>query len=382
MPTPPISAELAREAYEAIQRFPTKKEAAESLGIHPNTMVSRAQRHIQYEAQDPAIAESMEAVNTGMVPRLAWAKTKNPDGTSYSVLLKPEELPDDTLERIRTAFEGMKPAAPVVAPESVNSDLLTVYPLMDLHFGMRAWGKETGGPNYDTTQARSDIEYAFEKVLNLTPNSERAVIILGGDTLHADDTNAETPASKHKLDVDGRHFDVLDKAISALVYIITRVQERHQDVTVRVLRGNHDPHSHLVLTFALFERYRNCSRVTIEKDARDLFMTQWGEAAIFAHHGDKAKPERLTLYLSDVCPFWSATRHRYALTGHVHHDAAKDVGPLRWESLRAFCPPDSYAASMGYSARRALQALTFDKRDGLVLRAIDPIERPLPDTPT
>ena len=37
--------------------------------------------------------------------------------------------------------------------------------------------------------------------------------------------------------------------------------------------------------------------------------------------------------------------------------------------------PDAYAAGMGYAARRALQALTFDKIDGLVLRAIDPVER-------
>ena len=61
------------------------------------------------------------------------------------------------------------------------------------------------------------------------------------------------------------------------------------------------------------------------------------------------------------------------LTGHVHHDQAKDIGPLRWESLRAFAPPDAYAASMGYGARRALQSITFDAEDGMVLRAIDPI---------
>ncbi len=83
----------------------------------------------------------------------------------------------------------------------------------------------------------------------------------------------------------------------------------------------------------------------------------------------------MALYLSDVCPVWSEARHRHYLTGHVHHDAAKDFGPLRWESLRAFAPPDAYAASMGYAGRRALQSLTFHKHDGLVLRALDPIER-------
>jgi hypothetical protein len=116
-------------------------------------------------------------------------------------------------------------------------------------------------------------------------------------------------------------------------------------------------------------------RVEVDKSPRDLFMLQWGKCAIFAHHGDKGKPQQMALYLSDVCPFWSDTRHRHYLVGHVHHDHAKDLGPLRYESLRAFCPPDAYAASMGYGGRRALQSMTFDRRDGLVLRALDPIER-------
>jgi hypothetical protein len=131
----------------------------------------------------------------------------------------------------------------------------------------------------------------------------------------------------------------------------------------------------MVLTFALGERYREDHRVTVDKSPRDLFMLQWGRCAIFAHHGDLGKPQQMALYLSDICPFWSATRHRHYLTGHTHHDHAKDLGPLRWESLRAFCPPDAYASSMGYGGRRALQSLTFHKQDGLVLRALDPIER-------
>ena len=216
---------------------------------------------------------------------------------------------------------------------------------------------------------------AFAKVLALVPASREAVLLLGGDTLHADDDKAETPQSKHKLDVDSRQFKVIDTAIEVMAEIVGLLLAKHSILTIRVLRGNHDPNSHRVLTFALAERYRDEPRVTVEKDPRDLFMKQWGKSAIFAHHGDRAKPDRMALYISDICPFWSETRHRHYLVGHVHHDHAKDIGPLRYESLRAFCPPDSYAAGMGYGPRRALQALTFHNHDGLVLRALDPIER-------
>jgi hypothetical protein len=104
-------------------------------------------------------------------------------------------------------------------------------------------------------------------------------------------------------------------------------------------------------------------------------MFQWGRSAIFSHHGDKGKPEQMVRYFSDICRFWSDTRHRHYFTGHVHHDQAKDFGAIKWESLRAFCPPDAYAASMGYASRRALQSITFHKVDGIVARAYDPIER-------
>lgn len=48
---------------------------------------------------------------------------------------------------------------------------------------------------------------------------------------------------------------------------------------------------------------------------------------------------------------------------------------MKWESLRAFAPKDAYAAGMGYTSRRSLQSLTFDKQDGLVNRSYDPVER-------
>lgn len=288
---------------------------------------------------------------------------------------KAERSEEEFLERVQSAFREIPAAEPVEPPASVLDDLLTVWPVMDLHLGMKAWAAETGDVDYDLNIACHDLRYAFAKVLALTPASKEAVLILGGDSLHADDDRAETPQHKHKLDVDGRQFKVIDTAIGILAEIIETLLAKHEKLTVRVLRGNHDIHAHLVLTFALAERYRNEPRIEVEKTPRDLFMKQWGRAAIFSHHGDKAKPDRMALYISDVCPFWSETRHRYYLTGHVHHDHTKDLGALRYESLRAFCPPDAYAASMGFGARRALQALTFHKQDGLVLRATDPIER-------
>lgn len=348
----------------------TMREIAEDLGISDRTL-----RRYRASLPDKAIEEAKAAVHTTLEPALVWAKTKNEDGTSFSVLLKPQVYSESTLERIREVFDGIVPADPVSPPDQVMSDLLTLYPLMDAHIGMMAWGRETGDADYDLKLAAQDMRHAFTQVTALAPASDTALLIVGGDYTHQDDTRAETPASKHKLDVDGRFYKVLDEAIRILVEAVDILLRKHRTLHVRVLRGNHDEHAHLIITFALYERYRNEPRIRVEKEPRDLFMMQWGRSAIFAHHGDKAKPQQMALYLSDICPFWSETKHRHLFTGHVHHDQAKDVGPLRFESLRAFCPPDAYAASMGYGGRRALQAVTFHKQNGLVLRALDPIER-------
>lgn len=372
-----------QQALEAYARHGSISAATKEMGMDRRDFLRLLDRAgLDAEARqklrvDPAIADSMAAAGTNMVPSLAWVKVAATEGQpGYSVMLRPEgEQPEAVADRIRAALEGMKPADPVVPPESVMADLCAVYPLMDAHVGMMAWGRETGSQDYDLEHAAKDMRHAFAKVLAMTPPARQAVLLIGGDYFHSDDTRAETPASRHKLDVDGRFYKVLDVGIGIIAETVHQLLQKHANLLVRVLRGNHDPHSSMMLNFALAERYRNEPRVMVEKDPRDLFMMQWGKCAIFAHHGDKGKPQQMALYLSDVCPFWSQTRHRHYLTGHVHHDHAKDLGPLRYESLRAFCPPDAYAASMGYGGRRALQSMTFHKQDGLVLRALDPIDR-------
>jgi len=377
----PRSPELLQKTWAAyIEHGEVTAKAARALDMPVETVrcILLECRKKGFHLSDGAMNAVNSAGLSGVEARGGWIHNYDDAGrkTGATRWNAPEAEVEDYLDKIRTAFDGIRAAEPVVAPDSVMGDLITVYPLFDVHLGMLAWGAETGAQDYDTKIAVGDMRYAFAKIHALTPQSRSAIVLLGGDFFHADNDDAVTKKSKHHLDVDGRQFKVLETGIQLIAETIDTLLNKHEDITIRVLRGNHDEDSHKVMTFALFERYRNEPRVVVEKDPRDLFMKQWGRCLISAHHGDKAKAERLTLYLSDVCPYWSATRHRFMFTGHIHHDSAKDVGPLRWESLRAFCPPDSYASGMSYATRRALQSITFHKNDGLVQRNADPIERP------
>lgn len=343
----------------------TRAQIAERMGLTVRQVKSR----LSAAARDPAIQGAMDAIGSGMEPSTVWVKT---DG--YSVMLRPDKSKGVTLDDIAEAFDNVTPAPPIGPPSSVMEDLLTVYPLFDVHFGMLSWGEETG-EDYDTKLASSDMAQAMAKTCALTPESHTALLLIGGDFFHADDGNAETPASKHKLDVDGRHNRVIDLGVDLLANTVETLLRKHNIVRVKVLRGNHDEHSHIVLRVAMSQRYRNEPRVIVDDGKADLFHMAWGVGLIAAHHGDRSKPERLALEIADTCREWSTTSHRYVFTGHVHHTQVKDMGAIQWESLRAFCPRDAYAAGHHYSSRRQMQSITFHKDDGLVLRAYDPVRR-------
>lgn len=380
MPTPPLSDQDKRDVVNLwMDHGRSVRAAAAASGMNYNTYKYRLDtaKRDGY-AQSKGVASVISKSN--LLPaeaRGGWIHAYDDDGKKIAATrwANQDDAQDseDRLAAIRAAFEGMTPAEPVIPPDRVADDLCNLFPLYDVHFGMHAWGKETGGDDYDIKLAERDIVAGFERVLNLAPMAEHGVLLIGGDFFHADDNTAQTPASHHQLDVDGRMFKVLETAVRVLSYVIGRIQSRHRKTTVRVLRGNHDEHSHMVLTFALAERFGRDSSIDIQKDPRDLFMFQWGRAAIFAHHGDKQKPVDLVLKLADACPFWSQSPHRYAYTGHRHKLAADRIGGVYWEQLDPFCPPDSYGST--WTNRRGLRAETFHRHSGRVLTAHDPLER-------
>jgi hypothetical protein len=365
-------------ALEAYNRLGQYVLVAKELGI-PNTTAERWVKRAK--AWDVAPQGQRDAVEITKLDygtaRGGWIKT-NAAGevTGHSVRWtapQDDTATDDLLDRITAAFSSVVASVAVRPPAHVSAELCNVLPLYDVHWGMAAWSGETGGDDYDLELARSDLIGGLERVLEIAPQAETCVILVGGDFFHANDNTAQTQKSKHVLDVAARMFRVIDTAIDALKYVITRALEHHESVVIRVLRGNHDEDSCKILAFALREWLRDNNRASIDMDQRDLFQFQWGRAAIYGHHGDKGKPEGFALKLADVSPFWSACKFRYAYTGHKHKLQAERIGGLYWERLDPFAPSDDYGST--WVNRRALKIDTYHKSRGRVGTYLDPIER-------
>ena len=282
MPTPRLSDDLAREAYQAwVDCHHSQEQAAKALGINYNTFRHRlATAKARGFADDPAIRDAKAAVGTGLNPVLAWAKTKNEDGTSYSVLLRPEPVAVDSLiDQIRDALDGFPPIPEIHAPQHADADLLTLYPIADAHIGLLAWGKETG-EDYDIGTARDRLVNWMGRCVQSSSTSGTAVVLDVGDLLHADAQTNQTPNSKHALDVDTRHYRTVETTIATMAAAIEIAAARHARVIVRILPGNHNPTSYLAIMFALAERYRDTPHIEVQKVPGEFFAYQFGRVLL------------------------------------------------------------------------------------------------------
>lgn len=254
------------------------------------------------------------------------------------------------------------------APVAPLGELLTVYPLPDLHLGMYAWRPETGD-SYDADIAVARTVEMIGALLAQAPASRDCVLLGLGDYFHANDATAATPASKHRLDVDGRWPKVYRAGAQLVVRLVSLLAAKHQRVEIVMLPGNHDPDASTCLTVALSMFYAAHGRVTVHEEPGIAWYRRHGRVLLGATHGHTMRPDRMAMMLAADRPeCWGQAEHRHFFFGHIHHETAKEVGPVRVESFSTPASRDAYAGGAGYRPGRALSAITFHAEHGEVLR--------------
>lgn len=368
---------LQRDALERHDRLKSIRAVAAEMGLS----FSATQQHIASARFKLSVPEGIRdaAAATGLdLATLShgWIKAKGEDGApDVSGFFKTPRAPEDFAERIRAVFEDMTPAPVVAPPKRCDADLLTLYPLFDVHLGMLSWGRETG-EDYDLTVASTQLRASMAGLIVDSPEAAAAVLLVGGDWYHGNDQTNATPRSRHVLDVDGRHFKVLETGIVLLGDLIDAALHKHAHVIVRVLPGNHDPVSCISLVLAIAQRYRLNPRVTVDRDPGEVWAMAWGRCLIAGNHGHRVKFDRMALWLAEH-RLWRYGQSRHCFFGHEHHEAVKDVGGVRCERLRPFAPRDAHSAGGGFAGHRGLQAITFCKVRGRRGTVIDEMLRPL-----
>ena len=358
--------ERQQQAVDAYAAHGNMREAAASMDVAYSTFNELYHKGKAKLDLDPAIADSMTAVGTGLVPALAWAKTKNPDGTSYSVLLKPaKEATQDILDRIASAFSDIPAAPPIIQSEHSQAGKIAFFPHSDVHIGIDI-DEDRGGRDYTPEIAVERLRDGFSQLHASIPACETAIILNNGDLTHANDDRDVTVKSQHRLKVKGSHRSNLNLAVNATAWQIDMALQRSERVIYRPNRGNHDPNTPDTISIALGMRYANEPRVTIDTSEREIWVYQKGLVFLSAWHGDKLKAPAVCANLPGLFPKqFGDSRFWYGFTGHYHGPASGVHGAINWWQLPSVCSPDQHSADANYTDDAAMRAMMFDERCGL-----------------
>ena len=299
----------------------------------------------------------------------------NSDGEIISQYIKTKQDqvdPELVLRVFKDAITAEPPRARTLVPppsrEPLRTDLMCVYPMGDPHIGLLSWGKETGEP-FDLAIAERNLTGAVDKLVHLAPASETALIVNLGDFFHADNMDARTWRSGHKLDVDSRWAKVLRIGINIMNRIVDRALEKHAKVRVINEIGNHDDHSAIMLSLCMEQRWLGNPRVEIDISPQPFHYHRFGSVFIGTHHGNLVKPDKLGgVMATDRAREWGETKFRYWLTGHVHHESKKEFPGYLWETFRTLAARDAYAHSSGYRSQRSMVCDVHHVDQGRVLR--------------
>lgn len=152
-----------------------------------------------------------------------WVKTQLDQEQSFEAL-------QAFIEGLAEGVKGLSPC--IEPPAHVASDLLTVYPLGDPHFGMFAMAEECG-EDFDLGIAEAHTKAAIDRLVGCAPPSETALVLPLGDIMHNDNNTNRTPRSGASLDVDSRWSKILQVTLRSMIYCIMRALTRHENVIVR-----------------------------------------------------------------------------------------------------------------------------------------------------
>lgn len=267
-------------------------------------------------------------------------------------------------EWVSWLIQDAKGLAPLVAPPTVSDDdLLAVYPMGDPHFGMYAWAQEAGD-DFDLDIAERLTTQAIDRLVASAPPASTALIAELGDFFHADNKDARTPHSGHALDVDTRWAKVMQIGLRAMIHVIRRTLEKHALVIVRIVAGNHDPHSSYALALALDAYFHSEPRVKVDLSPSPFWYFRFGKVLIGVTHGDTCKPAELPgIMAADRASDWGETLYRYWYTGHIHHKSQSEFPGVVQESFRTLAAKDAWHAGR-YRSGREMQCIVHLKNYG------------------
>ena len=251
---------------------------------------------------------------------------------------------------------------------------MLVFGLYDVHIGALAWEAECGennNTNLGVERCKNAVDDLMREVAPY--NIERAVVPVGNDIAHFDNFKIETSSGNHTMDSDSRYPKIVVACHDVLAYQIDSLLADVEQVTVKLVQGNHDRDTAFHLCCWLEQRYRNDERVVVDIDLMSRKYVFWKGTLLGFMHGDKAKKERgFRLMAEEAKGHWGEAKCKEIHTGHFHNRDTTEqkvegsIGKVTIRQNPSLAPPDFWTTTMGYQSVRCADAYRYDPDHGFV----------------
>jgi len=299
--------------------------------------------------------------------KLQWVKTQVDQEIKHQLMKEAIQELISELKEVGTLDIKISHELSRKIHEEIEDDILTVYPIGDLHLGMFSWEEETGD-NYDIKEACNLLTKAFDRMMLSAPNSSEAILANLGDFFHIDDTRNETMRSANRLDADTRYPKILKVGLELITGIVAKLLLKHEKVIIRNAIGNHDPHTSIFLSeyiAAWFHEYVDSGRLVIEDAYKTFWFYKFGKNLIGITHGDTCKMDALPEVMAyDAKEYWGDTDFRHWYIGHIHHSSKKEFRTCSVESFGTLAAKDAWHSSSGYRSQRQIKFKVLHKDFG------------------
>lgn len=361
--------DILSKTKQVYEQTGSQRAAARVLGISQGT-VSYRLAQLRAMEEDMPHGQTLRGIST----------LYDQDGKLRARWVKTKPAAEDVVRYIRESFADLAPSRAVPSSgASLSSDLLTVYPVADLHLGQYSWAAETG-QDYDLEVAVKVLTQTVSRLVLASPDSETAIVLNLGDFFHSDSNENRTRRSGNVLDTDTRYAKVLQTGVSLMATVVELALGKHRKVIVRNLQGNHDPYAALALAVAMEAYYRQEPRVRVDTSPSPFFFHRHGRVLIGATHGDMARAEDMPGIMAAKVPdLWGQTIFRYVYAGHLHSAKKKLVSEgsgAQVEVFQTLAPRDAWGNSMGFTSGQSMVSITHHRRHGEETRLTQNVRGP------
>ena len=271
-----------------------------------------------------------------------------------------------TEEMINNVFDKMSKKVPKLVQykhKKKDGDLFEL-PIMDLHLGKLAWGKESGD-NYDLHIAsdlfRKSVQEALDSIKLYSLDIERIVFPLGQDFFHFDTTKSTTTKGT-VMDTDIRWPKMYEEGVELAVWAIENLRAI-APVDVIYVAANHDKMLSFFLTKHVEAYFRNCRNVKVNASPYPRKYVTYGDCLIgYSHGADERK--QIDVLMQQECPTWSQTKWREWHLGHLHKEMAREIGGVIIRNVASITSRDNWHTEHGYQATRKAQAFVWSRKLG------------------